>query len=140
MTKEPSWRASARPSGIRISAVAPRIVVLRPVISAQIGLRLTGGADALASLLQTKLFRSLAGAEIESVRLPLSVTGRSAMSGTASRESGKSTRRSAWPRKDGRFALAYDRNGFSLKGDGRLAGAPLTVDLHQAKAARRPSG
>ncbi len=36
--------------------------------------------------------------------------------------------------ENGRFALAYDRNGFSLKGDGRLAGAPLTVDLHQAKA------
>ncbi len=119
-------------------------------VSAQIGLRLTGGADALASLLQTKLFRSLAGAEIDpaSLRgqadlrvdfplsleavpdiadLPVTLSG-SLTDIVADRIVGKERL------ENGRFALAYDRNGFSLKGDGRLAGAPLTVDLHQAKA------
>ncbi len=119
-------------------------------VTAQIGLRLTGGADALASLMQAKLFRSLSGTELDPATLrgqadlridfPLSLEAVPdiadlpvVMSGTltdiaAERLVGKEKLES------GRFALAYDRNGFSLKGDGRLAGAPLTVDLHQPKA------
>ncbi len=120
-------------------------------VSAQIGLRLTGGADALASLLQTKLFRSLAGAEIDPATLrgqadlridfplsleavpdiadllPVTLSG-SLTDIVADRIVGKERL------ENGRFTVAYDRGGFSLKGDGRLAGAPLTVDLHQAKA------
>jgi hypothetical protein len=33
----------------------------------------------------------------------------------------------------GRFSLAYDRGAFTLKGDGRVAGAPVSVDLRQPK-------
>ncbi|TNC13695.1 hypothetical protein FF100_13095 [Methylobacterium terricola] len=119
-------------------------------VSAQIGLRLTGGADALASLLQTKLFRSLSGTELDPATLrgqadlridfplsleavpdigdlPVTLTG-SLTDIAADRLVGKEKL------ENGRFAVAYDRNGFSLKGDGRLASAPLTVDLHQPKA------
>ncbi len=38
-------------------------------VTAQIGLRLTGGADALASLMQAKLFRSLSGTELDPATL-----------------------------------------------------------------------
>jgi hypothetical protein len=119
-------------------------------VTAQIGLRLAGGADALASLLQTRLFRSLSGAELDPnalrgqadlrIDFPLSLEAVPdiadlpvTLSGTltdiaAERIVGKEKL------ENGRFAVAYDRNGFSLRGDGRLAGAPLTVDLHQPKA------
>ncbi|GJD49823.1 hypothetical protein OPKNFCMD_2557 [Methylobacterium crusticola] len=119
-------------------------------VTAQIGLRLTGGADAVASLLQTKLFRTLSGADLD----PAAIRGQAdlridfplalnnvpdvadlpvVLSGSLSeiavdRLVGKDRL------EGGRFALAYDRGGFSLKGEGRLAGAPMAVDLHQPKA------
>ncbi len=119
-------------------------------VTAQIGLRLAGGADALASLLQAKLFRSLSGTELDPgalrgqadlrIDFPLSLEAVPdiadlpvTLSGTltdiaAERIVGKEKL------ENGRFAVAYDRTGFSLKGDGRLAGAPLNLDLHQPKA------
>ncbi|WP_082173095.1 DUF3971 domain-containing protein [Methylobacterium platani] len=119
-------------------------------VTAQIGLRLTGGADALASLLQTKLFRSLSGTELDPATLrgqadlridfPLSLEAVPDIADLPVTLSGSLTDIAAdrlvgkEKLENGRFAVAYDRSGFSLKGDGRLAGAPLTVDLHQAKA------
>jgi len=35
--------------------------------------------------------------------------------------------------ESGRFNLVYDRGAFTLKGDGRVAGAPMSVDLRQPK-------
>ena len=42
----------------------------------------------------------------------------------------------------GRFALIYDPRAFTLKGDGRVAGAPVSIDMRQPKAgaARRGAG
>ncbi|MGY2051980.1 hypothetical protein [Methylobacterium sp. JK268] len=119
-------------------------------VSAQIGLRLTGGIDALAELLQAKLFRGLTTTEIDPagargqadlrIDFPLSLNAVPdiadlpvVMSGTLAdvaveRIVGKDRL------EGGRFALAYDRAGFSLKGDGKLSGAPMTVDLRQPKA------
>ncbi|MEH3144848.1 MAG: DUF3971 domain-containing protein [Methylobacterium frigidaeris] len=117
---------------------------------AQIGLRLSGGADALAALLQSKLFRGVTGVEID----PATIRGASdlridfpldlkhlpdladlpaVMSGTLSdlsvdRIAGKERV------EGGRFVLAYERGAFSMKGDARLSGTPITVDLHQPKA------
>ncbi|GJE28216.1 DUF3971 domain-containing protein [Methylobacterium organophilum] len=118
-------------------------------ITAQIGFRLTGGGDALAALLQTKMFHGLTGTDID----PATIKGRVdlridfplnlknpgdlvdipiVLTGTLSdfamdRIVGKDRF------ENGRFALSYDRSGFSLKGDGRMLGAPVTVDLKQAK-------
>ncbi|WP_157091579.1 DUF3971 domain-containing protein [Methylobacterium nodulans] len=118
-------------------------------VTAQIGLRLTGGTDALASLLQAKLFRGLTGAEIDPattrgqadlrIDFPLSLNAVPeiadlpvVMSGSFSDVSvdrlvGKDRL------ENGRFSLAYDRSGFSMKGEARLSGAPMSVDLHQPK-------
>ncbi|WP_375407840.1 DUF3971 domain-containing protein, partial [uncultured Methylobacterium sp.] len=127
-----------------ISEIKPEKVV------AQIGLGLGGGADGLAALLQTKMFKSLTGAEID----PASVKGHAdlridfpldlkhmpdlpdlpaTMTGTLTDLSydkafGKDRLES------GKFAVAYDRGGFTLKGDGRVVGAPVSIDLRQAKA------
>ncbi len=35
--------------------------------------------------------------------------------------------------ESGKFSLLYDRGAFTLKGDGRVAGAPISVDLRQPK-------
>lgn len=127
-----------------ISEIKPEKVV------AQIGLDLGGGADGLAALLQTKMFKSLTGAEID----PANVKGHAdlridfpldlkhmpdlpdlpaTMTGTLTELSydkafGKDRLES------GKFTVAYDRNGFTLKGDGRVVGAPISIDLRQAKA------
>lgn len=119
-------------------------------VVAQIGLKLGGSADGLAALLQTKMFKSLTGAEIE----PAAVKGHAdlridfpldlkhmpeladlpaTMTGTLGdlsydRAFGKERLEA------GRFALAYDRSGFTLKGDGKVLGAPLGVELRQPKA------
>lgn len=119
-------------------------------VVAQIGLRLGGGADALAALLQTRMFKSLSGADLD----PATVRGAAdlqiafplnlkhipdlpdlpvAISGTLSDLSvdkvvGKDRLES------GRFAVAYGRDGFSLKGDARVLGAPITVDLRQPRS------
>lgn len=127
-----------------ISGITPERVV------AQIGLRLGGGADGLAALLQTKMFKSLTGADID----PASIKGRAdlridfpldlknmleladlpaIMTGsltdlTYEKAFGKE-------RLDaGKFAMSYDRSGFALKGDGRIVGSPIGIDLRQPKA------
>jgi len=118
-------------------------------VQAQIGLRLTGGADALASLLQAKMFKSLVGAEIdpatvkgaadlridfplnlkhvpELVDLPVTLNGTLADL-AVEKAMGKDRL------EGGRFALAYDRSGFSMKGEGRLAGAPIAAEMKGLK-------
>ncbi|GEO98279.1 AsmA-like C-terminal region-containing protein [Methylobacterium haplocladii] len=118
-------------------------------IIAQIGLRLGGGADAVAALLQTKMFKGLTGTEID----PATVKGHAdlridfplnlkhvpdlaeipiTLSGALSdlfvdRAFGKERFEA------GHFALNYDRSGFVMKGDGRVLGAPVTIDLKQPK-------
>ncbi|MGU3540334.1 YhdP family protein [Methylobacterium sp. A54F] len=140
----PENRALAITDGtFQIPEISPDRVV------AQIGLRLGGGADALAALLQTKMFRSLTGADIDpaSVKghadlrvdfpldlkhipdlpdLPVTLGG-NLTDLTVDKAFGKDRLEA------GRFAVAYDRSGFSLKGDGRILGSPLTVDLRQPK-------
>ena len=118
-------------------------------IVAQIGLRLSGSADSLAALLDTRMFKGLTGAEID----PNTVRGRAdlridlpinlkhvadladlpvTLSGTLSDLSlDKAVGKDRF--ESGRFAVSFDRNGFALKGDGRLLGAPVAIDLRQPK-------
>ncbi|MCC0808251.1 DUF3971 domain-containing protein [Methylobacterium sp. W2] len=130
------------------SFVIPKITP--DTVIAQIGLKLGGGADALVALLQTKMFKNLTGVEIDpaSVKgnadlridfplnlkripdlpdLPVSLTG--TLSDLAVEKAfGKEKL------ENGRFTVAYERGGFTLKGDGRVLGSPLTLDLRQPKA------
>ncbi|MFE1601895.1 YhdP family protein [Methylobacterium sp. ID0610] len=119
-------------------------------VTAQIGLRLTGGTDALAALLQAKLFRGLTGAEIDPatvrgqtdlrIDFPLSLEAVPDIADLPVVMSGSLTdvavdRLVGKDRlENGRFTLAYDRSGFAMKGEARLSGAPMNVDLHQPKA------
>lgn len=118
-------------------------------VIAQIGIRLGGGADALAALLQTKMFKGLTGAEID----PASIKGRVdlhaefplnlkqvpdlaelpvTLNGTLAELSmDKAFGKERF--EQGRFAISYDRGGFAMKGDGRVLGAPVTIDLKQTK-------
>ncbi|MDN3591261.1 YhdP family protein [Methylobacterium adhaesivum] len=126
-----------------IPKISPDAVV------AQIGLRLGGGADALVSLMQTRMFKSLTGVDIDpaSVKgaadlridfplnlkhipdladLPVTIAGTLAEIGV-DKAFGKE-------RLDaGRFTVSYDRGAFALKGDAKVLGSPLTVDLRQPK-------
>ncbi|KQP05409.1 DUF3971 domain-containing protein [Methylobacterium sp. Leaf93] len=130
------------------SFVIPKITP--DTVTAQIGLKLGGGADALVALLQTKMFKNLTGVEIDPATvkgnadlridfplnlkripelpdLPVSLTG--TLSDLAVEKAfGKEKL------ENGRFAVTYERGGFALKGDGRVLGSPLTLDLRQPKA------
>lgn len=130
------------------SFVIPKITP--ETVVAQIGLKLGGGTDALVALLQTRMFKSLTGVDID----PASVKGNTdlridfplnlkripdlpdlpvSLNGTLS---DVSVEKAFGKEKleNGRFAVAYERGGFTLKGDGRVLGAPLTLDLRQPKA------
>ncbi len=116
---------------------------------AQVGMRLTGGVDALVSLLQTKLFRGLANLELDPATLhgqadvkvdfplalahvpevadmPVTVAGTLTEVGL-DKVLGKERV------EGGKFVLAYDRAGFTLRGDAKLTGTPISVDLRQPK-------
>ena len=118
-------------------------------IVAQVGLRLAGSADSLAALLETRMFRGLTGTEIDPnaikgradlridvpinlkhvpdlAEMPVTLTG--TLTDLSMEKAVGKDRFEA-----GRFALSFDRNGFSMKGEGRLLGAPLAIDLKQPK-------
>lgn len=127
-----------------IPQISPDTVV------AQIGLRLGGSADALVALLQTRMFKSLAGVDMdpatvkggadlridfplnlkhmpELADLPVTMTGT-----LADVAVDKAFGRERFD--GGRFAVSYDRSGFFLKGDGKVVGAPVGIDLRLPKA------
>ncbi|MEL6064436.1 DUF3971 domain-containing protein [Methylobacterium sp. 2A] len=129
------------------SFVIPQITPDRVV--AQIGMRLSGGADGMASVLQAKLFKSVMSVDLDPATikgsadlrvdfpldlkhipdlpdLPVTLTG--TLNDLAVDKVMGKDRLEA-----GRFSLAYDRGAFTLKGDGRVAGAPVSVDLRQPK-------
>ncbi|HEX8373774.1 MAG TPA: DUF3971 domain-containing protein, partial [Geminicoccaceae bacterium] len=119
-------------------------------VVAQIGLRLGGGADALAALLQTKMFKTLTGAEIEPgsvkgnadlrIDFPLDLKHMPELADLPVTLAGTLTELSfdkAFGKErleSGKFAVSYDRNGFALKGEGRVVGSPVAIDLRQPKA------
>lgn len=118
-------------------------------IVAQLGLRLAGSADSLAALLETRMFKGLTGTDIDpnairgkaDLRIDVPINLKAVpdlaelpvtLSGTLSDLSmDKAVGKDRF--EAGRFALSFDRNGFALKGDGRLLGAPVAIDLKQPK-------
>ncbi|WP_232628630.1 AsmA-like C-terminal region-containing protein [Methylobacterium sp. Leaf118] len=118
-------------------------------IVAQVGLRLAGSADSLAALLETRMFKGLTGAEID----PNAIRGRAdlridvpinlkqvpdladlpvTLSGTLTDLSlDKAVGKDRF--ESGRFAINFDRSGFALKGEGRMLGTPVAIDLRQPK-------
>ena len=120
-------------------------------VTAQIGLRLGGGADALVSLLQTKMFKGLTGIDTDPATvkgnadlridfplnlkhipdlpdLPVTISG--SLSDIAVDKAFGKERLEA-----GRFSVQCDRGGtLILKGDGRVMGSALTLDLRQPRA------
>lgn len=129
------------------SFVIPQITPDRVV--AQIGMRLAGGADGMASVLQAKLFKSVMNVDLDPATikgsadlrvdfpldlkhipdlpdLPVTLTGTLADL-SVDKVMGKDRLEA------GKFSLSYDRGAFALKGDGRVAGAPVSVDLRQPK-------
>lgn len=118
-------------------------------VPAQIGMRLSGGADGLASVLESKLFKSLLTAELDPATIrgsadlrvdfpldlkhipdladmPITLSGNLADL-SVDKVVGKDRLEA------GRFTVAYDKGSFALKGDGRVGGAPISVDMHQPK-------
>ncbi|KQQ07150.1 YhdP family protein [Methylorubrum extorquens] len=118
-------------------------------IIAQLGLRLSGSVDSLAALLETPMFKGITGADIDPATLkgkadlrldvpinlkhvpdlaemPVTLTG-SITEFSMDKAVGKDRFEA------GRFTLSFDRSGFALKGDGRLLGAPVVIDLKQPK-------
>jgi len=129
------------------SFVIPQLTPDRVV--AQIGMRLSGGADGMASVLQAKLFKSLMSVDLDPATikgsadlrvdfpldlkhipdlpdLPVTLTGTLADL-SVDKVMGKDRLEA------GRFSLSYDRGAFTLKGDGRVAGTPISVDMRQPK-------
>ncbi|WP_409518548.1 hypothetical protein [Methylobacterium sp. PvR107] len=129
------------------SFVIPQITPDRVV--AQIGMRLSGGADGMASVLQAKLFKTVMSVDLDPATikgsadlrvdfpldlkhipdlpdLPVTLTG-TLGDLSVDKVMGKDRLEA------GRFSLSYDRGAFALKGDGRVAGAPVSVDLRQSK-------
>ena len=118
-------------------------------VVAQIGLRLSGGADGLASVLESKLFKSVLSAEIDPatvkgnvdlrVDFPLDLKHIPDLADMPITLSGSLTDLSVDKvvGKDrleaGRFAVSYDKGAVAVKGEGRVGGAPITVEMHQAK-------
>ena len=117
--------------------------------TAHIATRLQGGADALASLLRAPLLKEMAGIELDPANakgrvdlrltlplplnpippiddMPLSIAG--TIDGLAVDKAVGSDRL-----EDANLTVAYDRGSLAIKGEGRLAGSPATVEVRQPR-------
>jgi hypothetical protein len=118
---------------------------------ADIGFRLKGGADGLGSLLQAPLIREIAGIDLDPsgmkgqadlrIQIPLAINDIPKVADLPLKVNGTVTDLSVEKlfgkdRLDGgKFTVAYDRGNLSIKGDGKIAGSPATVDVHRTREA-----
>ena len=118
---------------------------------AQIGFRLSGGADALAALLQEPVLRPLAGLDLDpsalkgrtdlrvNVALPIDdVPSLADMPMTMSGTIADLTVDKAFGRdklEGGNLTIAYSRGSLNLRGEARLSGTPASIELRQSPAA-----
>ncbi|MGO4705153.1 DUF3971 domain-containing protein [Microvirga sp. 2MCAF38] len=116
---------------------------------AQIDFRLQGGADALSGLLKEPLIRQIAGFDADPantkgkadlrVGIGLLVNNVPAFADLPLTVNGKVTdlavdKMFGKDRLEGAaLAIAYDRGSLSIKGDGKLAGSPATIDVRQTR-------
>ncbi len=147
----PSGRV-AMPDGRTLNASAGSLSIANFWLDsavAQIGFRLDGGADALASLLQTPLLRDLAGIEADpatlkgradlKVQIPLAIHAMPKLAElplTVTGSIGDLSVEKVFGRdrlENANLAVSYDRGALSIKGDGRFAGGPASVDVQQVR-------
>ena len=117
----------------------------------RLAFRLAGGADALGSLLRSPLIQEVGGVDLDpatikgrtdlriAVPLPLDAIPKLAelplaVSGTVSDLSidkvfGKEKLEGA------NLAVAYDKGNLAIKGEGKLAGGPASIDVHESRDA-----
>jgi hypothetical protein len=118
---------------------------------AQIGFRLTGGADALASLMKEPVLQPLAGLDLDPSGLkgrtdlrvnlalpidevpdlanfPLTISG-GITDVTVDKAFGREKLEGA------NLNLAYNRGSLNLRGEGRLGGTPATIEMRRAPGA-----
>ena len=119
--------------------------------AAAIGFRLQGGADGLGALLQSPLIHEIAGIELDPatmkgradlrVQLPLQVNNLPKVADLPLSVSGTVSDLSidklfGRDRLDGgNLSVAYDRGTLAIKGDGKLAGSPATIDVRRTRDA-----
>jgi hypothetical protein len=118
---------------------------------ADIGFRLSGGADALASLLQEPVLRPLAGLDLDpsglkgrtdlrvNIALPLDdVPGLADFPMRIAGNVTDLTVEKAFGREKlegANLNIAFDRGSLNLRGEGRLGGTPASIELRQSPAA-----
>ncbi|MEA3041197.1 MAG: hypothetical protein QOC65_686, partial [Sphingomonadales bacterium] len=118
---------------------------------ADIGFRLAGGADALASLLQEPVLRPLAGIDLDpaalkgradlrvNIALPLDdVPGLADLPMTINGNVTDLAVEKALGRdklEGANLNIAYNRGSLNLRGEGRVGGTPATFDLRQSPTA-----
>jgi hypothetical protein len=118
---------------------------------ARVGFRMEGGADALASFLQTPLLKGVSNLDVDpatlkgradlKVAIPLPINDMPKFEDLAIGVQG-AIQDLAVDRAFGKerfegglLTVAYDRGSLAIKGEGRLAGSPATIDLRQPKGA-----
>jgi hypothetical protein len=142
------------PDGRRLSftnASYRQIEEDKPTSVAEINFRLDGGADALASLLRSPIFRDVGSFDMD----PANVKGRADLRVSLSLPVHRIPPIADMPVKvtgalsdlsvDGivgkeklegaQLNLSYQSGALSIRGEGRLGGSPATFDLRQPKAA-----
>lgn len=123
----------------------------KPGSAAKVSFRLEGGADALVAFLRQPMLRDVSGLDLN----PANVKGRADLKVSFPLNPSRVPKPSEMPvviagalsdlaldRVFGRekletanLAVAYDLNGLSLRGEGRLGGSPATIDLRQPRGA-----
>lgn len=121
----------------------------KPGSAAKVSFRLEGGADALVAFLRQPMFRDVSGLDLN----PANVKGRADLKVGFALDPHHVPPPSEMPvviggtlsdlaldkvfgrekLENANLAVAYDLNGLSLRGEGRLGGSPATIDLRQPR-------
>ncbi len=121
----------------------------KPGSAAKIFFRLEGGADGLVAFLRQPMFRDVSGLDLN----PANVKGRADLRVSFPLDPHRVPPPSEMPvviggtlselaldkvfgrekLENANLAVAYDLNGLSLRGDGRLGGSPATIELRQPR-------
>lgn len=121
----------------------------KPGSAAKVSFRLEGGADALVAFLRQPMFRDVSGLDLN----PANVKGRADLKISFPLDPHRVPPPSEMPvviggtlsdlaldkvfgrekLENANLAVAYDLNGLSLRGEGRLGGSPAAIDLRQPR-------
>lgn len=118
---------------------------------AQIGFRLRGGADALGSVLRSPLIHEIAGIDVDPstmtgqadlrVRIPLAINDipkfadLPLMVGGTVKDLGLDKLFGKDRLESANLAISYDSGDLSIKGEGKIANSPATINVHRLRDA-----